>query len=126
MPMQASKDQANVPAWRRLADWLGWPIALTVAGFLLLGIPGALLMEIAAPIAGLITPKRLPADSAWPMAIIVSLVWPWFLLPGRMIARALVSPDRAWWRGVGMIALVLALTAGVALAVALQAITGRL
>jgi hypothetical protein len=113
-------------SWRSLLTWLGWPVALSFAGLLLLGIPGALLMEIAGPFAGMFTTQRLPGDSAWPMAIMVSLIWPWFLLPGRWLASKVVEAGAPSWRGVGMTALGIAVVCGVVLAAVLQVVAGRL
>jgi hypothetical protein len=122
----AIDDPATRPLWRDLLVWLGWPVALSFMGLLLIGIPGALLMELAAPAVGLFTTRRLPGDSAWPMAIVVSLAWPWFLLPGRWLARAIISSEAPWWRGVGMTSLLIALSAGALLAAILQVGAGRL
>jgi hypothetical protein len=122
----SADDRSLAWGWSVFLSWLGWPVALCAGGIMLLGIPGALLMEIASPVSGLFTGKKLPADSAWPMAIILALIWPWFMLPGRWLAGRLLRPGAPWWRGVSLAALAFALVCGVVLAAVLQVGAGRL
>ena len=54
-----------------------------VCGFLLIGLPGALVLEL----VGLaydyfaISPLDLAGDSVWPIAIMISLLWPSAITP---------------------------------------------
>lgn len=97
-------------------------IGLSVAGVGLLGIPGALWLSLASPIAAPFTTARLPGDSAWPMAITHSLLWPLFLPPAYLIAARLAAPGRrrAGWT------MLLTAVAAIALGAAFQAFAGLL
>jgi hypothetical protein len=93
---------------------------LAMAGVALLGIPGALWLAVASPLAGLFTDRQAGADAGWPMAIVQTLAWP-FGLP-------LAYLGAAGWRSPGRrLAVTLAGTATLALllAVALQISAGR-
>jgi hypothetical protein len=65
---------------------------LAVAGIVLLGIPGAVWLELASPLAGLFTDRRAEADAGWPMAILHSLIWPW-CLPLAYLGSVAVLPQ---------------------------------
>lgn len=104
-------------------------VLLGVAGVLaiggnvpLLGIPGALWLEVASPVAGLFTDARMAGDAAWPAAIIVTFLWPWFLPAAYLLAMAVLPRGRGRW------VLTVAVTAlgAVALATATQIVAGRL
>ena len=56
-------------------------------GLLLLGIPGAILLEIPKWLG---LAQGIEGDGAWPAAILVSLMWPLFI-PLGVIARHLLS-----------------------------------
>jgi hypothetical protein len=60
---------------------------LMFVGLLLLGIPGAILLEIPTWLG---VAKGIEGDGAWPAAILVTLVWPMFI-PLGVIARHLLS-----------------------------------
>ena len=101
-------------------------LALTAVGIImgslvLLGIPGALWLMIANPLAGLFTAQRAPADSAWPMAIAHSLIWPVFLPLAYLLATRLAAPGRPRaYLTMGLTAL-----AALAMAVVFEAWAGR-
>jgi hypothetical protein len=94
---------------------------LAVAGIVLLGIPGAVWLELTSPLVGLFTDRRAEADAGWPMAILHSLIWPW-CLPLAYLCAVVALP-----RGRRVLA-TLAGTAGAALllAVAFQFAAGRI
>ena len=72
-----------------------WPLILTTAGFmlvgfLLLGLPGAIFMQIASPLLRKLYGKEIDqlGDRAWPIAILVSLGWPLAIAPKRSSSSA--------------------------------------
>lgn len=91
-------------------------VGLSVGGLGLLGLPGALWLTLANPLAALLTATRAPGDSAWPMALMHSLLWPLFLPPAYLLAARLAALGR--WR-VGC-TLFLTAAAAVALGVVFQ------
>lgn len=97
-------------------------VGLSVGGLGLLGLPGALWLTLARPVAALFATARMPGDSAWPMAIVHSLLWPLFLPPACLLAAKLAAPGR------GRVGCTLLLTAAaaVALGVAFQVLGGLL
>jgi hypothetical protein len=64
-------------------------------GFIpLLGLPGALWMGIASLPLPLVTSSVMHGDKVWPMAIMLTLIWPW-LMPGFYLAiRPFTTPGR--------------------------------
>ncbi len=58
-------------------------VIAVIGGILLIGIPGALILELIALIytALSINPPELTGDSVWPIAIMISLLWPIWLTP---------------------------------------------
>lgn len=93
---------------------------LAVGGIALLGIPGALWMAPGALVAGFFTTARLPADGAWPMAIIITLIWPWFLPLSYLGAATRSPPGRDRW----LVTLVATAILSTLLAAALQVANG--
>ena len=75
------------------------------AGLLALGLPGALVLEAATPVARLFTTYQLGADQAWPAAIGISAVGPFALVPAYLLLARLNASR--WVRVVGMLALTL-------------------
>lgn len=75
---------------RRLA-WILAP-ALAGLGLLTLGIPGAILFEGIIGVLELVSGQplraRVPPDSAWPIAIYLSLLWPFSLPVAAHLAAA--------------------------------------
>ena len=70
-----------------------------VLGFVLLGLPGALLMEAAKPLmVRLFGPGAAHlGDRAWPAAILISLGWPLAIAPAWLgLARLGVSAPLRW------------------------------
>ena len=60
---------------------------LTVLGLVLLGIPGAILLEMPTWLG---LAEGIEGDAAWPAAILVSLMWPMFI-PLGVIAKHQLS-----------------------------------
>jgi hypothetical protein len=65
----------------------------------LMGLPGAVIVELSRPIISLVLGSdayaRLPADAEWPIAILVTLVWPISIIFGYLLAyRFLRVPSR--------------------------------
>ena len=89
---------------------------------LLLGIPGALWMGVAAPVAGLFTDRRMAADAGWPMAILVTFAWPWFLPASYLLAAAVLPHGRGRWA----LTLACAALGAVVVAAAFQVYGGRM
>ena len=78
---------------------------VALAGLLALGLPGALVLEAATPVARLFTTHQLGADQVWPAAIGISVAGPFALVPAYlMLARLTAS---RWVRVVGTLALTL-------------------
>ena len=78
---------------------------VALAGLLALGLPGALVLEAATPVAGLFTRHELAPDQVWPAAIGISVVGPFALVPAYlMLARLTAS---RWLRVAGTLALTL-------------------
>ncbi len=72
-----------------------------VGGVVLLGLPGAILFELSAPLLQLLfgrdALKALPPDSLWPIAIIITVFWPLSIIGGYVVAfRLLHATGRGW------------------------------
>jgi hypothetical protein len=79
-------------------------LALLVLGFVLVGLPGAVLFELATwPVLGRDGSDDLKLDTAWPVAIMLSFLVPLLVPP----ATWLVVRARPGWRG-GRVALAVA------------------
>jgi len=61
---------------------------LEVLGLVLLGIPGALLLEALQPLMQRLGRGPIAGDGAWPAAILMSAVWPVALAPAYLAARS--------------------------------------
>lgn len=79
--------------------------ALALLGIVLLGIPGALLMAPAVPLAAAVVgaewmEAHFTGDNMeWPFAIYLSLIWPFLLWPCyRLAARHAGRPRAPWGR----------------------------
>lgn len=66
-------------------------VVLEVLGFVLLGLPGAAFLESLDPVMQRAGFGPIPADGAWPAAIMMSVVWPLALVPAYLAARAMKS-----------------------------------
>ena len=52
-------------------------VGLAVLGMALLGLPGAMWLAVSAPVIEMIWGRmQVPADAGWPLAIMVTQVWP--------------------------------------------------
>jgi hypothetical protein len=85
----------------RVSDqWRAWITRAFVAaggafgvGMLLLGLPGAVLVEaVTGPGSG----RELAPDSAWPLSVLVTQVGALLIVPASMVLR-LVMPTTAGW-----------------------------
>jgi len=88
-------------SWIRSA-WLAAIIVFGI-GTLTLGLPGAIFLEL---VAG---SGRLPADSAWPLAIGITQVGSLVIVPSSLALRVL-APHARGWRHAGLTALVTVVT----------------
>ncbi len=95
---------------------------LALGGLALLGLPGALLLKLASPVAALFTDHRVSGDGGWPMAIIQTILWPWVPPPAYLLAARGEAPGR--WRALATIGY--ALAGGVLIGVIMQIVAGRL
>ncbi len=81
-----------------LRQLLFWPCVvaglIAVAGLLALGLPGALVLESALPMVHLLTSRELGPDQAWPVAIGISILGPFALVPAYLV-MARVTPSRS-------------------------------
>src|SRR5215467_3685516 len=85
--------------------WWSWIRSASLAGGLVfgigtltLGLPGAMFLEA---VAG---SSRLPADSAWPLAIAITQVGALIIVPSSLALRVLV-PHASGWQHAGLTAL---------------------
>ena len=71
--------------------------AFAAGSVALVGLPGAILFGLMQPVLWLgFGPDawdRLPGDSLWPIALVISLLWPVSFVPGYLIAY---GPTRPW------------------------------
>ena len=65
-----------------------------VGGILTLGLPGAVLFTLGTPVLWLIfgaqAVDQLPADSLWPIAIVMAIAWPISIVIGYLVASRLL------------------------------------
>ena len=62
-------------------------LGLAMAGLLVVGLPGAVVLWAAAPLAGWFSPARLGGDQVWPAALAISALGPFALLPADVVSR---------------------------------------
>ena len=86
-------------------QWWSWIRRASLAsglvfgiGILTLGLPGAMFLEV---VAG---SNKLPADSAWPLAIAITQVGALIIVPSSLALRLLV-PHASGWQHAGLTAL---------------------
>jgi hypothetical protein len=73
--------------WWGLLIALGVALAVTVGGVIpLLGLPGAFIFVLATPMLALVfgpgVHEAIPPDASWPLAIILTLLWPLCIVVG--------------------------------------------
>lgn len=71
------------PYQKELLSYTIIAAGLSAAGLLLVGIPGQLLLDLAAK-TGLVSPVK--GDNKWPAAILLSVLWP-ICLPGGLLLK---------------------------------------
>ena len=78
-------------------QWWSWIRSASLArglvfgiGILTLGLPGAMFLEV---VSG---SSRLPADSAWPLAIAITQVGALIIVPSSLALRVIVPYARGW------------------------------
>ncbi len=86
---------------------------LSVVGLLLLGIPGALWMIPGETLVPLVFGRGPHGDTAWPIAIMVSLIWPWFIPALHWLLTPRTRPG--WPRALAVAGTTAAASVGVAL-----------
>ncbi len=83
--------------WRTVRRAAGAAALCAVGGWALLGLPGAVVVELAGPLVRLVhgpdAGRELLGDSAWPLALVVSALWPLGIVLGA--AAAAWAPDSA-------------------------------
>lgn len=64
--------------WKGVAATFGTAVAVAVLGMAVVGLPGALVYELAAPWVRLLLGEGYAdlGDAAWPAAILITLTWP--------------------------------------------------
>lgn len=83
-------------------------VGIAVLGFILLGLPGILILEAATVFAGLVSTVRLGGDEFWPAALTISALGPFTLVPAHLVLRRACL--RRWPHAVLTAALALTLT----------------
>ena len=62
-----------------------------------LGIPGAVIYELSRPFIWMVHGEAVSSnelgDSAWPLALYISFLWPWGILPGYLLAWRVLEID---------------------------------
>ncbi|MBR8832170.1 MAG: hypothetical protein N5P05_002383 [Chroococcopsis gigantea SAG 12.99] len=79
---------------------------LAIGGIIpLLGIPGAIVFQLSTPFLPLIfgaeALKRLPSDSAWPIAVYITLLWPPSIVAGYLLSFKLLTIS-SWLARIGL------------------------
>lgn len=69
---------------------LGVAAVASFCGILLLGLPGAILFQAFLLIMAK-TSQAIKPDAAWPMALLISLLWPWGVPAGYFVASRFLS-----------------------------------
>ncbi|MDF2630685.1 MAG: hypothetical protein K0R39_4516, partial [Symbiobacteriaceae bacterium] len=84
--------------------WLLITALVIVGGLMVLGLPGAVLFTLSRPVLALFYGRgfmeRLPGDSAWPLAIGLTVLWPLGLWPLYLLVGRLL-PELTGWGKVG-------------------------
>jgi hypothetical protein len=78
------------------ATALGLKLGAIALGLALLGLPGAVIFEGSYPIIRLVFREepRIAPDSAWPIAIYITVLWPAAFLPLAWLASRLFPGER--------------------------------
>lgn len=92
------------PFHKEFLTWLAIAGGIIVVSFVLLGMPGALLLEIP-PLLKLAKP--ISGDSAWPAALLLSMLWPLLLPAGVLVKHALIRNGHSSFALAGWIGVVI-------------------
>lgn len=83
--------------WRTTAILAAVALGLGVLGTALLGLPGAVWVQGAVELLGLFSYPLPPGDAVWPLALMITFIWPWFLPAFHLLASFLVAPGALRW-----------------------------
>jgi hypothetical protein len=87
---------------------LGIAIAAAALGLALLGIPGALIFTLLLPIVSLfLSNTSIHADAAWPIAILITLLWPVSFPLGYLAAWGLFANRKRSFKWLVLVAITL-------------------
>lgn len=93
-------------------------VLMAVGNFLLLGLPGGVLLMAAMPLGHLFAATLIEGDAVWPAAILLGLVAP-FTVPGCYLVAARLRLQGTWrWVATGALATLACVTLAVATCVA--------
>ena len=89
---------------------LGLKLGAIALGLALLGLPGAVIFETTTRIIGAILGRelRIAPDSAWPVAIFMTILWPAAFLPLAWLAGRLFPGERGGRRIAFVVAMLVA------------------
>ncbi len=88
------------PFQKEFLTWLAVAGGLAFLGLVLMGIPGALFLEIPSRL-GLVSP--IEGDNAWPAAICLAILWPFTLPAGVLVKHYLIRQGYTNWALTGWI-----------------------
>jgi hypothetical protein len=87
---QYQPPKSNRNFWIGLAFCAGAAALLIALGMLMMGLPGGLLVAVFSMFYSIFTgtdPQDvMPADAAWPFAILVTIIYPLFIVPSYVAA----------------------------------------
>ncbi len=94
-----------------------------VGGILLMGVPGALILELVALIYQQfgMSPMALAGDSVWPIAIVISMLWPVSITPLAIIYYNMFSQHSVLGRWLFSVLVSVLLTSAVTFLVFIEA-----
>lgn len=102
-----AKDPKGITAKGFLIS-LGIAIAVAVLGLVLLGIPGALIFTLFLPVVSLLLSNTVvQADAAWPIAILITLLWPVSFPLGYLAAWGLFAKRKRRFKWLILVAITL-------------------
>lgn len=75
---------------RPVLSLLGTAAIASLCGILLLGLPGAILFQTFLLLTARPS-QAIKPDAAWPIALLISLLWPWGVPAGYVVASRFLS-----------------------------------